>query len=91
MVIFTHYPEEYEYLVTERTKMCKPAIVKGQKYYELSEPIAFEETEETQGATYTHLYIRKPDPWRSQVGDLDFHVSEAEYADLKKKVASESK
>ena len=33
--------------------------------------------------TYTYLYIRKPDPYRYQVGDLDFYMDPDEYADLK--------
>lgn len=85
IVIFTHYPEEFEFLTTLRNELCNPAVVERQKYYELKEPIYFETTSGTPFATYTHLYIRRPDPYRLQVGDLDFRVSEYKYSSLKTK------
>lgn len=35
---------------------------------------------------YTHLYIRQPDPYRYQVGDVDFYLEPEEYRKLKQKV-----
>ena len=88
IVILTHYPEEYEYLCSVRDKICEEASVEGQKYYPLKEPITIAGTTTTPEATYTHLYIRKPDPYRSQVGDLDFNISEKEYRGAKIKAGS---
>lgn len=82
-VIFTHYEEEHDFLAKERVRLCKPAVVENQKYYELKDPILFPASEDAPEGAYTHLYIRKPDPWRSHVGDLDFHISEEKYRKLK--------
>ena len=38
--------------------------------------------------TYTHLYIRRPDPYRAQVGDVDFELPENEYEVLKQSLLS---
>ncbi len=32
----------------------------------------------------THLYIRRPDPYRHHIGDVDFYLEEFEYKKLKK-------
>jgi hypothetical protein len=34
--------------------------------------------------TYTHLYIRRPDPYRHHVGDVDFYLDQQQYDELKK-------
>ena len=33
--------------------------------------------------TYTYLYIRKPDIYRAQVGDVDFYLEQSVYDELK--------
>ena len=33
--------------------------------------------------TYTHLYVRKPDIYRAQVGDIDFYLEQSAYDKLK--------
>ena len=38
--------------------------------------------------TYTHLYIRKPDIYRAQVGDVDFYLEQSEYDALKSDLAN---
>src|SRR3989338_7224723 len=41
--------------------------------------------------TYTHLYIRRPDPYRHHVGDVDFYLEAKEYEELKKSLLSGEK
>ncbi len=57
-----------------------------QKYFELIEPIVFEEEEGIPGARYTHLYIRKPAEDSPEKGDVDFVLPPEEYMELKESV-----
>lgn len=41
--------------------------------------------------TYTYLYIRRPDPYRLHVGDVDFYLEESEYTKLKSKMLNGKK
>jgi histidine triad (HIT) family protein len=84
--IFCHYDEEYNFLKTIQAEMCYPSEDKNTKYFELREPIVFEEENSIPRTTYTHLYIRKPDIYRSQVGDIDFYLPEQEYQKLKQEM-----
>ncbi|HEY4963158.1 MAG TPA: hypothetical protein VIH90_00490 [Candidatus Saccharimonadales bacterium] len=81
--IFCHYQGEYEYLKQLRDRLVKRSDNPDQKYFELVEPIVITATKDIPEATYTHLYIRKPDPYRAQVGDIDFRLEPAEYIELK--------
>ncbi len=53
------------------------------KYFKLKTPIIFEGIDDIPETTYTHIYIRKPDPYRSQVGDIDFQLEKSEYENLR--------
>ena len=81
--IFCHYEREYEFLTTLRKEMTVPAENADQKYFVLHEPIIFQASDDIPETTYTHLYIRKPDPYRHHVGDIDFYLSQEEYSVLK--------
>lgn len=81
--IFCHYDDEYERLVKVREILTEPSNIPNQKYYKLYEPIVFEKTDMSPKWIYTHLYIRKPDPYRHHVGDLDFYLPPEEYTVLK--------
>lgn len=81
---FCHYDDEYEELTRLREKLCEPSDDPKQKYYLLHEPIVVEPEGDVPGAVYTHLYIRKPDIYRAQVGDIDFVIDAERYAALKK-------
>lgn len=81
--IFCHYPEEYTFLVSLRKELTEPSDDPNQKYFRLHQPITIPAQDGVPQATYTHLYIRKPDPYRAQVGDIDFILDEDKYIELK--------
>lgn len=81
--IFCHYDYEYEQLVAIRKELTEPSDDPGQKYFKLLEPIVIAAKDDIPETTYTHLYIRKPDIYRAQVGDVDFYINQAEYNELK--------
>lgn len=59
-----------------------------QKYFELIEPLTIPTLNKLPEATYTHLYIRNPDPspYGIYLGDVDFILAEDDYNFLKEKV-----
>ncbi|MDB5178821.1 MAG: hypothetical protein JWN01_764 [Patescibacteria group bacterium] len=81
--IFCHYDDEYERLVAIRRELTEPSDDPNQKYFELHEPIVVAAKDNVPETTYTHLYIRKPDPYRHHVGDVDFYLEAEEYTKLK--------
>jgi hypothetical protein len=81
--IFCHYDSEYDYLTTLREELTEPSDNFNQKYFRLHEPIVIPSADDVPETTYTYLYIRKPDPYRYQVGDLDFYLEQSEYDELK--------
>ncbi|HEY1074487.1 MAG TPA: hypothetical protein VGE59_02190 [Patescibacteria group bacterium] len=83
MGVFCHYDDEYSYLVKLREEMTEPSDNVDQKYFRLRKPIIIPADGEIPEATYTYLYIRKPDPYRHHVGDVDFYVESNQYTDLK--------
>lgn len=83
MGIFCHYDEEYERLVAIRKELTKPSDNPNQKYFELLKPIVISAQGDVPETIYTHLYIRKPDPYRHHLGDVDFYLDPQEYFELK--------
>lgn len=81
--VFCHYDEEYEYLTEVRKKLTEPSSDPNKKYFLLHKPITIPAEGDVPGATYTHLYIRKPDIYRAQVGDIDFILEEPTYSETK--------
>ena len=81
--IFCHYDNEYEQLVAIRKEITEPSDDPNQKYFKLREPIVIETQDNVPETTYTHLYIRRPDPYRYQVGDVDFYLDQSQYDELK--------
>lgn len=77
--IFTHYEEEYDYLLSVRDNLVEPGINYKQKYFKLKNPITIDVQNDVPAATYSLLYIRQPDPYRAQVGDIDFVLSQPEH------------
>jgi hypothetical protein len=55
----------------------------NQKYFRLHEPIVIPSKGDVPETTYTYLYIRKPDPYRHHVGDVDFYLAADEYKKVK--------
>lgn len=81
--IFCHYDHEYEKLKDLQNKLCEMTDNFNQKYFRFHEPIVIKAEDDVPEATYTYLYIRQPDPYRYQVGDLDFYLEPEEYSKLK--------
>ncbi|HUD06502.1 MAG TPA: hypothetical protein VMR34_01315 [Candidatus Saccharimonadales bacterium] len=87
LVIFCHYDNEYKYLDSLLDKLTNKEDSFNGKYYRLKEPLVIPVQDDIPSATYTYLYIRKPDPWRSQVGDVDFVLSPEKYKVLKQSLS----
>jgi len=83
MGVFCHYDDEYAFLTDMRRELTEASDSVDQKYYRLREPIVIPAEGDVSETTYTHLYIRKPDPYRHHVGDVDFFLEPQEYAKLK--------
>jgi len=58
----------------------------NQKYFRLYEPIVIPDKDDVPETTYTYLYIRKPDPYRHHVGDVDFYLEQTNYNELKQEM-----
>jgi hypothetical protein len=84
MGVFCHYENEYKFLLEIREKITEHSDDPKQKYFKLLEPIVIHAQGDVPDTTYTHLYIRKPDIYRAQVGDVDFMLDEHKYLELKK-------
>lgn len=86
MGVFCHYNDEYEFLIELRKQLTEPSNNPDQKYFLLYEPIVIPAEGDVPETTYTHLYIRKPDPYRHHVGDIDFYLEPEEYQGLKQSI-----
>lgn len=83
MGIFCHYDDEYDRLIKIRKELTEPSDNPDQKYFKLYEPIVIPTQGDVPETVYTHLYIRRPDPYRHHVGDVDFYLKPEEYKKLK--------
>lgn len=81
--VFCHYDDEYEILTKLRQEMTKESDNVNKKYYRLHKPITIAAKGDVPETIYTYLYIRQPDPYRSQVGDVDFYLPQDKYSKLK--------
>lgn len=81
--VFCHYDDEYDRLIKLREQLTEASDNVNQKYFRLHEPIVIPAQDGVPETTYTYLYIRKPDPYRSHVGDVDFFLEQSEYEELK--------
>jgi len=86
--IFCHYDDEYDYLTKIRKELTEGSDNFNQKYFRLFDPIVISAKGDVPETTYTHLYIRKPDPYRHHAGDLDFYMDHNEYDETKKELQS---
>ena len=83
MGIFCHYEDEYELLTKFRKELTEASDNLNQKYFRLHNPIVIPARGDVPETTYTYLYIRRPDQYRAQGGDVDFVVGDKEYIKLK--------
>ncbi len=79
--IFTHYQEEYEDLISIKESLTESSVHFNNKYYLLKKPLVMPD-----GTVYKYLYIRKPDPYRAQVGDIDFTMDADKFNALKSEI-----
>lgn len=84
MGVFCHYDDEYEFLIELRKQLTEASDNLNQKYFRLHKLIVIPSRGDVPETTYTFLYIRKPDPYRFHVGDVDFVLEEDKYLELKK-------
>ena len=88
--VFCHYQNEYENLIRLREEMTIQSENFNQKYFKLIEPIIFEAKDKVPTIKYDYLYIRKPDPYRHHVGDIDFYLQTESYQKLKADIINNS-
>jgi hypothetical protein len=81
--VFSHYDDEYEFLKAMQAELTDLSQNVYGKYFLLHKPITIPAYGDIPAATYTYLYIRKPDPEKHHVGDVDFYLEPAQYAELK--------
>ena len=86
MGVFCHYDEEYSFLINLRKQLTEVSDNINQKYFRLHEPIVIPARGDVPETTYTYLYIRKPDPYRHHVGDVDFYLEQEKYNELKQSI-----
>lgn len=89
--VFCHYEKEYRNLIKIRKKLTEPSNNPDQKYFRFYKPITISAKGDIPETTYTYLYIRKPDPYRHHVGDLDFYLDPERYNKLKKSLLAGKK
>jgi hypothetical protein len=86
--IFCHYNEEYESLTQLQETLVDFSNSVNGKYFRLLNPIVISAKKDIPKAVYTHFYIRKPDPYRYQVGDADYFLETEKYFQLKQSLIS---
>ena len=89
--IFCHYDDEFDELIKLRNQLVDINDNWNQKYYRLHKPLTIPEKDGVPAATYTHLYVRRPDPYRSQVGDADFVMPVDQFKPLKQSLLAGEK
>ncbi len=88
--IFCHYDDEYVFLTELRKNITEESDTINQKYFLLHNPIVISTREDIPETTYTYLYIRKPDQYRAQVGDVDFVIDDQKYIELMESLQKDS-
>jgi hypothetical protein len=84
--IFCHYEDEFQFLTNIRKELTESTDNYDQKYFKLHEPIIIDAKGDIPETVYSYLYIRRPDPYRSHVGDVDFYLPIEEYQLLKQQM-----
>lgn len=89
--VFCHYDDEYEFLTNLRKELTESSDNVDQKYFKLYEPIVIPAQDDIPETTYTYLYVRRPDPYRFHVGDVDFYLEPEKYAETKQSLLNGNK
>lgn len=90
MGIFCHYDNEYKFLTKLREELTEQSDNFNQKYFRLHRPAVIPAKDDVPETVYTYLYIRRPDQYRAQVGDVDFVLEDEKYAELKRSLQNDS-
>lgn len=72
--------------IKSQKELTIPSENFNQKYFKLYEPITISKRGDIPEAIYDYLYIRRPDPYRHHVGDVDFVLDQKEYDQLKQEM-----
>lgn len=89
--IFCQSEEDFDRFTKARERLTHPSNNINQKYFELKAPITVQQIGKIPSATYTHLYIRKPNPDSPEAGDVDFVLPQEEYVKLKNRILAGEK
>ncbi len=89
--VFCHYDDEYQFLTQLRKELTEESDNFNQKYFRLHNPIVIPARGDVLETTYEYLYIRQPDPYRAQAGDVDFVLDMTEYNELKQSLLNDKK
>lgn len=80
--IFCHYGNEFEYLTDLRKHLTREVVHFNNKYFQLIEPIIIPIEDGMPETTYEFMYVRRADPYRGQVGDVDFVMDPKKFAEF---------
>lgn len=72
LTVFTHYEDEYQTLVNLLAELGETSTANNGLHTKLTKPIV------AKGQMITNLRVRKPDPYRMQVGCCDLGVDDFE-------------
>ncbi len=89
--VFCHYDDEYKFLTKLREELTEISDNLNQKYFRLHTPIIVPAKDDVPETTYTYLYIRRPDQYRAQAGDVDFVADNEKYIELKESLLKGAK
>ena len=89
VAIFTHSEAEFSSLQDLQGSITSSDDPFNGKYRRLLTPINVPENDGVPGGIYTHLYVRRPDPYRSHVGDIDLYLSPEQYTERKYDVSED--
>ena len=89
--VFCHYDDEYQFLSKVRKRLTEASDNLNQKYFRLHKPFVIPTKEHVPETTYTYLYIRRPDPYRHHMGDVDFYLEPEKYKEIKQSVSAGKK
>ena len=81
--VFCHLEDEYEFLKKLQSELTDLSQSVYSKYFRLHEPFIIPAKDDVPETMYSYLYIRKPDPIKHQVGDVDFYLEQEKHAELK--------
>ena len=81
--VVCHFEDEYEFLKKLQSELTDLSQSVYSKYFRLHEPFIIPAKDDVPETMYSYLYIRKPDPIKHQVGDVDFYLEQEKHAELK--------